>query len=216
MKPRKINPTLTSANPKKDESDEGYIQLVSMGGSSDDEDPLFKKGIYYIVGEVEPGLLTAIQKDILLKHLDPQWNGDVQLFINTMGGDVAATWALIDLLDWVRMDVRTIGLGECWSAGACLLACGTKGKRFCSKNSSVMIHGANFQGLGGNRSEILANLKDVDNEHNKDVEFWIQHSKYKTSKAIESKFLDGKDHYMTAKEALAHGIIDEIIKGKIK
>ena len=211
MKPHKER--LTSVNPKKDDSDEGYIQLVNVG-SSDDEDPLFKKGIYYIVGEVESGLLTSIQKDILLKHLDPQWNGDIQLFINTPGGDVAATWALVDLLDWIRMDVRTIGLGECYSAGACLLACGTKGKRFCSKNSSIMIHGASWHGLGGNRTEVLADLKNVDNEHNKDIQFWMKHSKYKTRKAIESKFLDGKDHYMTTEEALSHGIIDEVIKGK--
>jgi len=199
-------------NSIKDEEEGGFIQVIT--GPSDSDDPLFKKGIYYIVGEVEPGLITNIQKDILLKHINPNWEDDIQLFINTAGGEASSTWALIDLLDWVKMDVRTVGMGLCWSAGACLLACGTKGKRFMARNSSMMVHGANFSNLGGNRSQLMATMKDIHHEHDRDIRFWLEHSKYKTKKDIESKFLDGSDHFMTAEEALAHGIIDEVIKGK--
>ena len=90
---------------------------------------LRKKGIYYITGEIEDESLVEIHQDIVLKHLDPKWKDDIQVIVNTVGGYCPETWGLVDLLDYVRMDVRTVGLGECCSAGAVLLASGTPGKR---------------------------------------------------------------------------------------
>jgi ATP-dependent Clp endopeptidase proteolytic subunit ClpP len=179
----------------------------------DPSEELIKRGVYYITNTIETDSLLQIHQDILLKHLDPYaWNvsDDVQLFINSYGGAVAETWALIDLLQWIRMDVKTTGVGACCSAGACLVACGTPGKRVLARNASVMIHGASG-GLYGNVHQLASGMKEMKDEHDKDVTFWIQHSKYKTRTSVEKYLLDGKDHWFTAKEALDIGIVDAVV-----
>jgi len=176
---------------------------------SDTSEELKKKGVYYISGEIEDGTLKEIQEDILLKHLDPKWDDDITIIINSCGGDVAETWALIDLMEWVRMDIRTTGLGLCASAGACILAAGTKGKRTVAKNCSVMIHGMSDI-IGGNKQQITAQQKWIHDEHEKDVKFWMEHSNLATKREVEKVFLKGVDVYLTAQEALERGVIDDV------
>ena len=80
---------------------------------TDAEDALRNAGIYYITGEIDTDSLLAIHQDILAKHIDPSWrNREIQLVINSIGGEVSEGWMFLDLLDFVRMDVRTVGMGE--------------------------------------------------------------------------------------------------------
>lgn len=179
------------------------------------EDPgeeLHKKGIYYISGGIDPGSLLDIQQDIILKQMNPEWKDDIQVIVNSYGGDVAECWALIDLLDWIRMDVRTIAMGYCASAGACIACCGTHGKRIISPNTTIMIHGAKT-GAYGDVRQIMSVSKDLQDEHQKDIRFWLKHSKYKRKDKVEEVFLKGPDQFFTAEEALKHGIIDIIMNG---
>lgn len=187
---------------------DGKMINIDAGSNSPFEE-LVDKGIYYISGEIEEGTLKSIQEDMLLKHLDPKWTDDITIMVNSVGGDVAETWALIDLMEWVRFDVRTTGLGMCASAGACILAAGTKGKRTVAKNCSVMIHGISSY-LGGNKQQIAHQQKYLVDEHNRDVKFWIEHSNFSNKEQIEEYFLKGFDVYLTPEEALKHGIIDEV------
>ena len=109
---------------------------------TDSEDYLRNSGIYYITGEIDTDSLLGYHQDILAKEIDPKWrNKDIQLIINSIGGEVSEGWMLIDLIDYVRMDVRTVGMGEICSLGTMLVAAGTKGKRSCSANCSLMVHG---------------------------------------------------------------------------
>jgi len=176
----------------------------------DSGEELTERGIYYISDHIETDTLLKIHQDILLKHLSPTWKDDVTIIINTYGGDVAETWSLIDLLRWVRMDVRTTGMGACASAGACLVACGTPGKRLVTLHTEFMIHGASG-GIHGNRQQLAAGMKYMEDEHQKDIRFWMRHSKYKTKEEVEKKFLDGQDKWMTAEEAYKHGVVDGVI-----
>lgn len=181
---------------------------------SEPNDILRNNGIYYITGEIDVGSLLAIQQDILVKHLNPQWNNDIQLIINSTGGETAEAWALVDLLNFIRMDVRTIGLGCCASMGAILLASGTPGKRLIAPNTSVMIHGAFLAGFGGNTQQMATVMKDISQEFERHLQFWTTHSKYKTKGEIEKHFLDGFDKFMTAEEALGHGVVDLMVSTK--
>jgi len=175
----------------------------------DSSEELKKQGIYYVTGMLEQDSLLEIQQDILLKHLDKEWVEDVQLFINSVGGECSEGWALLDLLRFVRMDVHTRGMGECCSMGAMLLACGDY--RVGCRNLSVMVHGASaYNFVDGNKQDITAKKKWVDQEHERDMRFWLEHSKYKTRKQIEKLFLDGLDKYMTVEQALKHGILDKV------
>jgi len=174
---------------------------------------LRSKGIYYItdfIGNDNESWLD-IHQDILLKHLNPTWQDDIQLIINSPGGYVSTGWALIDLLNWIRMDIRTIALGCCASLGACLACCGTLGKRFAAPNVELMIHGARLGHAEGNLHEMITITEAMRKEQEKDIQFWLSKSKYKTREQIISNFLNGQDQYFTAKEALSHGIIDGII-----
>ena len=188
----------------------------------DDEDRIFssntdielkRKGIYYITGEINSSSLVDIQQDILLKHLDPSWNDDIQLIINSVGGSVAEGYALIDLLEWVKMDVRTTAIGFCASMGTCIACSGTKGKRIITPNTSIMIHGT-ICGVEGNYNQIAAVSREMLRDHERDIKFWMKHSKYKKKVDIEKHFLHGKyDIYMEPEEAIKHGIFDGICKG---
>ncbi len=173
-------------------------------------DLLQSQGIYYLTGEISTGSLRSVQEDILFKHIS-DWTGDIQLVLNSQGGDVYATWALIDLLEWCRFDIRTIGLGQCSSAAASLLACGTHGKRSVTRNTTIMVHGVYVGGMEGNHPQLVANMRGLEHEHRRDITFWIEHSKYDTAEEVQQYFLTGVDQYFTADEALEHGIIDAVI-----
>jgi len=176
---------------------------------TDAEDALRNAGIYYITGEIDTDSLLAIHQDILAKHIDPSWrNREIQLVINSIGGEVSEGWMFLDLLDFVRMDVRTVGMGEICSLGTMLVAGGTKGKRVVSPNCSLMVHGFSMS-MHGTRQRLLDTMGFVEREHEREAEFWVKQSKLKRAD-VEKLFLDGRDHYFTPREALKIGIVDEI------
>ena len=180
--------------------------------SSDDSnrDNLAKLGVYYITGEIEQNSLLYIHQDVLLKHLSDKWNKAIQIIINSPGGLVSETWALIDLFDYVKMDVQTIGMGYIGSAGALLLASGTKGKRIISKNSHLMVH--QFEaGAIGNYSQLVAEQKGLELEQQRHISFWTEHSKFTTEKEVIDNLLKGQDINLSPREALSFGIVDQIL-----
>ena len=201
----------------KKKSDDGFSEIFDLGsltGNSNLKDKLYEKGIYYITGEIESNSLLEIHQDILLKHLDPEWKDDIQFIINSVGGDSAEGWALIDLLDWIKMDVQTTGLGICASLGAMLLAAGTIGKRRVGKNASVMVHGASTGFGGGNYQQLVTLTEDMKQELHRGIEFWTGHTKLSEDE-VKKTFLDGADHYIVPNDAVVYGIVDFIVPGKI-
>lgn len=193
---------------KKQCLEEEFDNYIDYPGDTNQE--LKDRGIYYITGQISENSLLEIHQDVLLKHLDPHWKDDIQLIINSPGGMMNEMNTLIDLLDWVRMDIHTTAIGEVASAGACLACCGTKGKRVITPNTTVMIHGPMVE-VGGNKGQIVSETNEMKRVHNRMVQFWIKHSKYKTEKQIEKHFLHGKyDVFMDAEEAVKHGIFDHI------
>lgn len=179
---------------------------------SESEDMLRELGIYYITGEISGDDLKSVHQDILAKHLSPGWNREVQLIVNSIGGEIAEGWMLIDLLDYVRMDIRTVGMGEICSLGTMLVAAGTRGKRVVSSSCALMIHGFSM-GMEGNRQHLVDTMGFVEREHQREIDFWVQRSKVKRVD-VEKLFLDGRDHYFTPQEAYKLGIIDEVVGPK--
>lgn len=167
---------------------------------------LARMGIYRIQGYIKPGSLDYIQRDILLQHAKGRQK-EIQLVINSPGGDVDETWALIDLLSYTRQPIRTLGMGCCGSAAACILACGDH--RMVLENTAIMIHGATGSAYG-NYQQIKADIKGIRDDFNRDIIFWTRHSNLNKAK-IMRKLLNGRDNWFTATEALTLGVIDEII-----
>ena len=105
---------------------------------------LLKENIIFLAGPIEDESANLIIAQLLfLQSEDPK--KDIQLYINTPGGSVTATLAMIDTMNHIKNDVSTVCVGLAASGGAWLLSAGTKGKRFSLPNSEVMIH----QPLGG-------------------------------------------------------------------
>ena len=132
---------------------------------------------------------------------------DVDMYINTMGGEVPAGLAIYDTMRLIKPDVRTFCVGKACSMGALILAGGAKGKRAALPNSRVMIH----QPLGGAYGQV----SDVDiftRELLRTRDRINEIMAYHTGQDVETIKRDTeRDYWMTADEAKSYGIVDEIL-----
>ncbi len=148
---------------------------------------------------------------LYLEGQDP--DKDISLYINSPGGSISAGMAIHDTMQYIKCDVSTICVGMAASMGAFLLASGTKGKRFALPNSEILIHqplisGGQGGGLSGQASDIQIHanhLVQIKKKMNRML------SEY-TGQPLEVVEKDtDRDNYLTAEEAKAYGLIDEII-----
>ena len=161
----------------------------------------------YLAGDVGGETLHsgAIHMDIMLR-MNP--TDEINLHLNSFGGDTYAMFGLIDKMRSLNVNVNTICLGTCMSAGAVILAAGT-GVRKAHKHSSIMVHDGQIgiQEKAADFMKASEHFKDLTDRCNKlmeevtkkDFEYWENLSKF--------------DSYFTAEQALEVGIIDEIIGG---
>lgn len=166
---------------------------------------LLKDRIIFLSGEINDSVASIVVSELL--YLDAQNHDDIYLYINSPGGSVTSGLAIYDTMNYIKSDVRTIVIGIAASMGAFLLSSGTKGKRCALSNAEVMIH----QVLGGTQGQ-ATDIK-IHAEH-------ILKIKKKLNKILASntgqslnKVINDceRDNYMSAKEALEYGLIDEII-----
>lgn len=153
---------------------------------------------------------TASELSALLLYYDSQNNNDICIYINTNGGDVNALCNIYDIMKMIKSPIKTICIGKAYSAGTFILSAGTKGKRFITKNATVMIHGLQCDFPGSydnyNNSQIYFNfLKNI----NKTILEILAHNVGKTYEEIDK--VCRNDKYMNANEALAFGIVDKIV-----
>jgi|SRR5271166_2896949 len=152
---------------------------------------------------------TAAELSAMLLYYDEVNEAeDINIYINTNGGDAAALSQIFDIMQIIHAPIKTICFGKAYSAGAYMLSAGTKGKRLMTRNSSVMIHGiqANLPPADQKKSEIYFNfLKD----HNRKILEILAKNTGRTVEQIEKDC--EKDLYMDAEEAVKYGIVDDII-----
>lgn len=143
-----------------------------------------------------------------LLHLESQdAEKDISLYINSPGGEVYSGLAILDTMNYIKPQVSTICVGMAASMAAVLLASGAKGKRFCLPNSMVLIH----QPLGGAQGQQteIAIVADFMLKTRKRLNKILSEN---TGQPIDKIQLDTeRDNYMTAEEAKAYGLVDEII-----
>ena len=157
-------------------------------------------------GEVNDDIASLIVSQLLfLESQDP--SKDIHLYINSPGGSVSAGFAIYDTMNYVKCDVSTICMGLAASMGAFLLAGGTKGKRLALPNAEVMIH----QPSGGARGQ-ETEIRIVAEQILKTRERLNQILADNTGKPLDVIAQDTeRDNYMSAEEAKAYGLIDEIL-----
>lgn len=140
---------------------------------------------------------------------------DINMYINSPGGMVSAGLAVYDTMQYIRSPITTICIGMAMSFGAVLLAAGTKGKRFALPNARIMLHQPLIagEGLSGSASDIEIETKELMITKNKLIEILAKH----TSQPVEKIRQDSeRNFYMSAEEAKAYGIIDEVITSRKK
>ena len=147
----------------------------------------------------------VIAQLIHLESEDP--DKDISIYINSPGGLVYSGLAVYDTMQFIKPDVSTICVGMAMSMGALLLAGGAKGKRFALPNAKVLIHQL-MGGFEGQAADIEIHAREVINVRQRLDEILASHTGQKVEKV--SKDTD-RDYFMTAEEAKAYGIIDNVI-----
>ena len=170
---------------------------------------LLKDRIIFLGEEVNETTASLVVAQLLfLESEDP--GKDIQLYINSPGGMVTAGMAIYDTMQYIKCDVSTICIGLAASMGAFLLAGGTKGKRFALPNAEVMIHQPSG-GARGQATDIQITAENILKTKKKLNEILAAN----TGKTYEEVAADTeRDHYMSADEALAYGIIDGVITNR--
>ncbi len=167
---------------------------------------LLNERIIFLGGQIDDHVANLVIAQLLyLDHTDSK--KDIQLYINSPGGSVTAGLAILDTMNFVKCDVSTICVGIAASMGAVLLSAGQKGKRFSLPNSEVMIHQV-MGGAEGQASDIAINAKHI--LRTKDTLNKILAKNTGKTPAVLEKDSD-RDYYMTADEAKAYGLIDQIV-----
>ena len=148
---------------------------------------------------------------LYLEGQDP--DKDISLYINSPGGSISAGMAIHDTMRYIKCDVSTICMGMAASMGAFLLASGTKGKRFALPNAEIMIHqpliaGGQGGGLSGQATDIKIHADHIVRTREKMNRMLSEY----TGQPLEKVQLDTeRDHFLSAEEAKAYGLIDEVI-----
>ena len=147
----------------------------------------------------------VVAQMLYLEAQDP--DKDIQMYINSPGGSVTAGMAIYDTMQYIKCDVATITIGMAASMGAFLLSAGTKGKRMALPNAEIMIHqpSAGTQGQITDMAIHLKRLQVIKERMNKIMAENTGRTIEEVTAACE------RDNFMSAEEALAFGLIDQVI-----
>jgi ATP-dependent Clp protease, protease subunit len=167
---------------------------------------LLKERVVFLVGPVNDVTANLIVAQLLfLESENP--DKDINFYINSPGGAVAAGLAIYDTMQFVKPDVSTTCIGMAASMGAFLLAAGAKGKRYCLPNSRVMIHQPSG-GFQGQASDIEIHAKEILYLRKRLNEVMARHS----GQSLETVERDtDRDNFMSAEDSVRYGIIDKVL-----
>jgi ATP-dependent Clp protease protease subunit len=152
---------------------------------------------------------AVIAQLLFLEADDP--DKDINIYINSPGGSVAAGLAIYDTMQFVKPDVTTICVGQAASMGALLLAAGTPGKRYSLPHSTIMLHQV-MGGASGQASDVEIHAKEI-LRLKKTLNQILHRHTGKSMRTIQAD--TDRDFYLTAEQAKDYGVIDEIIEHRL-
>jgi ATP-dependent Clp protease protease subunit len=170
---------------------------------------LLRDRIIMLSGPIETNMAnTVIAQMLFLESENP--NADINLYIQSPGGEVSAGYAILDTMQYIKSPVSTIGMGMVASMASVLLAAGAPGKRFALPNATVMIHQplGGFKGQATDISIHAEFMKKTKEELIKKMAGFTG----KTPKVLEAAM--ERDNFMSAGEALEFGLIDKVLQRK--
>jgi ATP-dependent Clp protease, protease subunit len=170
------------------------------------DDMLLENRVVFMIGEISYRMSTeVIMKLIYLEHLKK--GIDINLYINSPGGSVSDTMAIYDTMQYINSPVVTTCIGMAASGAAVILAAGAPGKRFSLPHTRIMLHQP-WGGVTGQASDIQIQAEEIIRNRKSINEILSKHTKQPIEKILAETL---RDRYMTAEEALAYGLIDEVL-----
>ena len=183
------------------------IEQTSRGERSFDiYSRLLKERIIFLGTPIDDGVANVVMAQLLhLESEDP--DRDISIYINSPGGSFTALTAIYDTMQFVRPEIQTICMGQAASAAAVLLAAGTKGKRLALSHARVLIHQPSGGGEGQS-SDIEIQAREILRMRELLEQMLSDHS----GRPVEEIRKDiERDKILTAQEAVAYGLIDEVV-----
>lgn len=167
---------------------------------------LLKERVIFLVGPVEDYMANLVVAQLLfLESENP--DKDIHLYINSPGGSVTSGLSIYDTMQFIKPDVSTMCLGQASSMGALLLSGGAAGKRYCLPHSRVMIHQP-LGGFQGQASDFEIHAKEILLVRERLNNILVKH----TGQSMDTIARDtDRDNFMSAEEAKAYGLIDDVL-----
>ncbi|HEX7463638.1 MAG TPA: ATP-dependent Clp protease proteolytic subunit [Actinomycetota bacterium] len=186
------------------------VEQTSRGERSFDiYSRLLKERIVFLGTPIDDAAGNLIMAQLLhLESEDPE--KDINLYVNSPGGDITSLFAIYDTMQYVKPDVSTIVMGQAASAAAVLLLAGTKGKRYALPHSRILLHQPHG-GAQGQAVDIEIQAKEIVRYRKLLDEIIAQH----TGQSLEKVSKDtDRDYILTADEAVIYGVVDEVITSR--
>ncbi|MDD5136658.1 MAG: ATP-dependent Clp endopeptidase proteolytic subunit ClpP [Candidatus Omnitrophica bacterium] len=172
---------------------------------------LLKDRIVFIGTPIDDVVSNLIIAQLLFLQMeDPE--KDINIYINTPGGSVTSGLAIYDTIQFVKPHVNTYCVGQASSMGAVLLAAGSPGKRYALPHARIMIHQP-WGGVQGQAADISIQAKEILRLRAKIEEILAKHTKQSLEKIQKDT---DRDYFMSAEEAKAYGLVDEVIENIAK
>jgi len=186
-----------------------FVERTSYGvKESNPYNKLFEERIIFLGVQIDDASANDVMAQLLtLESTDP--DREIIIYINSPGGSFTSMTAIYDTMQFVRPHIRTVCLGQAASAAAVLLAAGSKGMRMALPNSRILIHQPATEGVYGQVSDLEIQAKEIQRMRNSLEEILSRHS----NKTPEEVRLDiERDKILTAAEAKAYGLVDDVLE----
>lgn len=170
---------------------------------------LLKENIIFLGTPIDDGVANVVCAQLL--HLESENpDRDINIYINSPGGDITGLFAIYDTMQYIKNDIATMCLGQAASAAAVLLAAGAPGKRLALPHARILLHQPYGQAMGQATDVELA-AREIERMRTLLEEILAEH----TGQPIEKIHNDtDRDFVMDANEALAYGVLDEVINNR--
>ena len=164
--------------------------------------------LLWVAGPVNDSMSTIVQAQLMF--LDNVEKKDITMHIDSPGGSVKSGLSMVDVMDYIKSDIRTVNTGMAASMGSVLLGAGTKGKRSSLKHSTTMLHQSSG-GFSGNIQDAEIDMKEWKKVNDTLFELLGEYCGKKPERVAKDAT---RDFWLNAQEAVKYGIIDEIIGAK--
>ena len=168
-------------------------------------------GIHFLIGEITEDNVNECVKWLAYENIDPKSDRALTLYINSQGGDLYEAFGLIDMMRNSAVPVRTIGYGSVMSAAFLIVASGSPGERYITKNCGIMCHQMSVLEEAGKYHDIKATRKETD-RLSKAMYDVLKETTGLDGRIIKTKLLPAHDVYMTAEEMIDFGAADQILE----